>query len=162
MTGYSLSPFVDVTRFYPRAYPNPQPSLSLPHSYVPNFPLPSTSAFPAYPDHIRCFRQLRSREQIPIIGGIPEEPIPTHCRPRTSPPHIPRLKWMSSYLTFGFSRNAFLITSSGYNITPELRRLNPFMSIFQEEHGITYSRLSPSWMRPGSPLENTLSHCSPG
>jgi hypothetical protein len=137
IAGYSLSPFVDVTTFFPRIHPSPQASFSFPKEF--DTISPTTERLDTSLGHLFLSRLLAEPTQ--VLKGISEEPLPLHCKPKTSPPHMPRLEWSLVERTTRFSRDAFVCTDS----------------YLLEQNGTTYSKLSPSWMGPGNLLVRLFS-----
>jgi len=154
IAGYSLSPFVDVTTFFPRVHPSPQASFSFPKEF--DTISPTTERLDTSLSHLFLSRLLAEPTQ--VLKGISEEPLPLHCKPVTSPPHMPRLEWSLVERTTGFSRDAFICIDSVYSNSLRFRQYNPpIVMNLREQNGTTYSKLSPSWMGPGNLLVRSLS-----
>jgi hypothetical protein len=148
VTGYSLSPFIDVTEFFPRIHPNPQASFSFPNGFDVT-PSPAALDLLTNVSHISLSRWLPDCTR--VLTGISEDPLPRYCWPRTPPPLMPRLDWSRIQEATTLTRDIFVCIECENSTSSDSQQPNrPGNIDLREEDMTIYSRLSPSWMRPGS------------
>lgn len=148
-----MSPLVDVTKIYPQVYPLSAPTFS--------FPPPSQSRQPTSTGDMGRISLIPwTSESRQILTGLSEDPLPHVCRPSTMPPSpMPPLEWDTIPRTKTTPRNAFMLVNRGHHTYSNLPEAgpNPFIDENSGEvFGTIYSKLEPSWMRPGTSREITF------
>jgi hypothetical protein len=146
-----MSPLVDVTKIYPEVYPVSTASFSFP-------PLPR-SRNPRHREDMGRFALLPwTSESRQTLAGISEDPLPLICRPSTIlPSTMLPLVWSTMPRTKATPRSAFMFVKQGPPLNLLEIHSNPFVDQNSGEvFGTIYSRLEPSWMRPGTSPENTF------
>ena len=150
-----MSPLVDVTKIFPQVYPFSTPAFSYP-------PLPRfrQATYRGYIGRISLFPWTSESRQ--ILTGVSGDPLPLVCRPSTAPP-IPMspLEWDTIPRTNTTPRNAFMLVNHGrpsYSNLPEVGHNHFIDEIAVEVFGTIYSKLEPSWMRPGTSRDESHSN----
>src|SRR5438270_235612 len=154
-----MSPLVDVTKIFPQVYPFSTPAFSYPH--LSRFSQPDYRG-----DMTRLSLIPWTSESRQILTGISEDPLPQVCRPSTAPP-IPMspLEWDTIPRTKMTPRNAFMLVNQVLFSYSNLLEdgPNPFIDENSREvFGTIYSKLEPSWMRPGTSRDKSYSNQVPG